>query len=81
MGVARLSELKAGEQGTVCAVGGDDVVAQRLMELGLVEGATAQFVRSAPMGDPLEFLVNGRFRLSIRRADAALIEVERRAAR
>jgi Fe2+ transport system protein FeoA len=42
--------------------------------MGLVNGETVLVERVAPLGDPVEFLVKG-YHLSLRRADAAHIEV------
>lgn len=50
-------------------------VARRLMELGVLPGVSVRFIKSAPMGDPIAFDVEGR-QLSMRRADAALISVQ-----
>ena len=49
----------------------------RLQEMGLIRGTVVQFVRSAPLGDPIEIRVRG-YRLSLRRqeADAVIIESE-----
>ena len=48
---------------------------QRLMEMGLVEGSIIEVIRLAPLGYPMEILVGG-YRLSLRKADAAHVEVE-----
>lgn len=69
-----LAEVPTGERAVVVAIGGDPAVAQRLMEFGLLEGDTVTVVARAPLGDPLELQV-GRSRVSVRRADAAAIEV------
>lgn len=66
------------------AVGGTAVVrrlvlpratARRLMELGLLPGTSIRVVRRAPLGDPIELRLRN-YSLSIRREEAALIEVE-----
>ena len=72
----RLDELKPGQKGTILAVEGDDLLVQRLSELGLFEGSEIEFIRRAPLGDPIEVRIDNRFNLSLRRADAALIEIE-----
>ncbi|MGQ9591833.1 MAG: FeoA family protein [Planctomycetota bacterium] len=51
-------------------------VAQRLSELGFVPGAEVRAVRFAPFGDPMEVELCG-YHLSLRKAEAALVEVER----
>ena len=54
---------------------GDELLAGRLREMGLLKGTTISFLRSAPLGDPMEFRLRG-YELSIRRADADGILVE-----
>jgi len=48
----------------------------RLMEMGLIPGTGVRVVRLAPMGDPMELELRG-YRLSIRLAEAARVQVER----
>jgi Fe2+ transport system protein FeoA len=72
-----LDDLQTGEAATVTALEGDDTYVQRLMELGLIEGVRVEFLRRAPMGDPLEIRIDNTFRLSLRRVDARRIAVER----
>ncbi len=56
-------------------VGGERGFRRRLMEMGLVPGTELTVVNVAPLGDPLELHVRGS-RLSIRAAEAALVQVE-----
>lgn len=49
--------------------------ARRLFELGLLPGTRVRVVRRAPLGDPIELRLRN-YSLSIRREQAALIEVE-----
>ena len=70
-----LDRLRPGQRGRILAVRGDAGFVQRLMELGVLDGEEVQFVAAAPLGDPLEVMV-GPSRLSLRRADAAGVEVE-----
>ncbi|MFH1263990.1 MAG: ferrous iron transport protein A [Pseudomonadota bacterium] len=56
-------------------VGFTNGIGQRLMEMGLVQGSVIEVVRFAPLGDPMEIRV-GRYRLSLRKADAEHVEVE-----
>ena len=53
---------------------GDAAVTQRLLELGLLEGAEIEVVGFAPLGDPMELRL-GTARLTLRRRDASGIEV------
>jgi ferrous iron transport protein A len=69
-----LDEMKAGQLGRVEAVAGDDALAQRLMEMGLLEGAEVEVVGFAPLGDPIEIRL-GDYRLSLRRNEAARIRI------
>jgi ferrous iron transport protein A len=55
-------------------MGGRGTFRRRLLELGLVPGTPIHLVRIAPLGDPIELVVRGAA-LSIRRADAAVVEV------
>ena len=48
---------------------------QRLMQLGLIDGADIEVLRCAPTGDPIEVRVMG-YALSLRRAEAALVQVD-----
>lgn len=70
----KLSELKSGERAVVEGFMEDSVFSLRLQELGLVPGSPLEFVRKAPLGDPLEIKVRG-FLLSMRLQDAELVTV------
>jgi ferrous iron transport protein B len=70
-----LSSLKPGQSAVVSRLPGDEQLAMRFREMGLLLGTTVTFIRSAPLGDPLEFRLRG-FELSIRRADAAQVLAE-----
>jgi ferrous iron transport protein A len=66
---------RPGQKGRILDVDGDDAIAVRLMEMGLVDGAEIQFLGLAPLGDPAEFLIRG-YRLSLRKTEAARVTVE-----
>ncbi len=70
-----LDRLKVGQRGRIIAVRGDPVLVQRLMEMGMLEGDEVELLAFAPLGDPIELRL-GDSRLSVRRADAARVEVE-----
>lgn len=70
-----LDGLAFGRTARVCQVLGDDEVSLRLLEMGLTPGVEVQLLGAAPLGDPLELMVRG-YRLSVRRAEAARVEVE-----
>ena len=69
-----LAELRRGSRARVAKVLGMDDVSVRLMELGLTPGVELLLVGTAPLGDPLELELRG-YRLSIRRSEAARVEV------
>jgi len=72
--VRTLDALRQGERAQIVDISGDDAVAVRLMEMGLVEGEEIENLGSAPLGDPVEFLVRG-YRLSLRLAEARRVQV------
>ena len=70
-----LKQTKCGETVTVTRLGGEGALKRRIMDMGITKG-TEIFVRKvAPLGDPIEVTVRG-YELSIRKADADMIEVE-----
>ena len=71
-----LSELSPGQSGTVQRVEVTGSARGRLQEMGLIRGTIVQFVRSAPLGDPIEIRVRG-YRLSLRRQEAEAVIIER----
>ncbi len=70
----RLDQCLPGTRATISSVSDDGPVAQRLMELGLLEGSSIEIVRIAPLGDPMEIRVE-EARLSIRKSEARHIHV------
>ena len=70
-----LSELGIGESGKVIKVNGEGAIRRRLFDMGVTPGAGIYFRKKAPFGDPIEINVRG-YELSIRKADAEMIEVE-----
>jgi len=71
-----LSALRTGERGRVLPVSPDHPAFQRLLAMGLLPGTAVHVVQVAPLGDPMQIEFNG-MRLSLRKADAASVEVER----
>lgn len=69
-----LRDLKPGEIGTVGEIVGEDAIAVRLMEMGLLEGEQVALITFAPLGDPIEFEVRG-YRLSLRAAEAERVRL------
>lgn len=64
-----LASLKRGQRALIQAVDADDPTVQRLMMLGLVEGAEVEFSSAALGGDPLEFRLFG-IAITLRREQA-----------
>ena len=70
-----LRESKVGDTVRVVKVHGEGAVKRRIMDMGLTKGVDVQIRKVAPLGDPIEVTVRG-YELSIRKADAEMIEVE-----
>ncbi len=70
-----LRETKRGETVKVVKLTGDGPVKRRIMDMGITKGVEVYVRKVAPLGDPIEVTVRG-YELSIRKADAAMIEVE-----
>ncbi len=70
-----LRNVKVGETATVIKVHGDGAVRRRIMDMGITKGVRITVRKVAPLGDPLELTVRG-YELSIRKADAEMIEVQ-----
>ena len=69
-----LKDAKVGTTVTVARVNGTGALRRRIMDMGVTKGTEIYVRKVAPLGDPLETTVRG-YELSIRRADAELIEV------
>lgn len=69
-----LDTLLAGDRARIIDIEGDDAIAVRLMEMGLIEGEEIEHLGAAPLGDPLEFRVRG-YRLSLRGTEARRVVV------
>ena len=74
--VCALGALRTGERARVRLGTMDHPVSQRLLAMGLLPGTELEVVQVAPLGDPVEIEFRG-MRLSLRKADAAAVEVER----
>jgi ferrous iron transport protein A len=71
---ASLDQLRPGQRARVEALEGADALAQRLLEMGLLEGEEVEVLGFAPLGEPVEILLRD-YRLSLRRAEAARVRV------
>lgn len=70
-----LKEAKIGDTVRVVKLHGEGAVKRRIMDMGLTKGVDVQIRKVAPLGDPIEVTVRG-YELSIRKADAEMIEIE-----
>ena len=70
-----LKDVKVGETATVKKLHGEGPVKRRIMDMGITKGVGLQVRKVAPLGDPMELNVRG-YELSVRKADAEMIEVE-----
>ena len=69
-----LKELKIGETAVITKVGGEGSLRQHFLDMGVIPGAEVTFVKTAPMGDPMQLRIHG-YELTLRLADAARIDV------
>ena len=70
----KLSELKTGERGVIVKVNGHGGFRKRIKEMGFVRGNKVKVILNAPLRDPIEYEIIG-YKISLRRAEAAKIEV------
>ena len=70
-----LKQAKIGETVKVLKLHGEGTVKRRIMDMGITKGVDVYVRKVAPLGDPIEVTVRG-YELSIRKADADMIEVE-----
>ncbi|MCI8331313.1 MAG: ferrous iron transport protein A [Clostridiales bacterium] len=70
-----LKQAKVGDTGSVVKIHGEGALKRRIMDMGITKGVTVYVRKVAPLGDPIEITVRG-YELSIRKADAELIEIE-----
>lgn len=70
-----LDKITVGEEVKIVAVGGEGQLRVRLLDMGLIPRTVVRVQKIAPMGDPIEIHLRG-YELTIRKEDAARIEVE-----
>lgn len=70
----KLSQLAPGQSGIIDQIIGEDALASRLMEMGLLDGEPIEVIGRAPMGDPTEYALRG-YRISLRRNESDRVEV------
>ena len=70
-----LREAKIGETVKVVKLHGEGAVKRRIMDMGITKGVEIYVRKAAPLGDPVEVTVRD-YELSLRKADAEMVEVE-----
>ena len=70
-----LKEVRVGEKVRIVKLHGEGAVKRRIMDMGITKGVEVHIRKVAPLGDPIELTVRG-YELSLRKADAEMIEVE-----
>lgn len=70
-----LKEAAIGSTVTVKKINGEGALKRRIMDMGITKGVEVYVRKVAPLGDPIEVTVRG-YELSLRKADAEMIEVE-----
>ena len=70
-----LRDAKIRETATVVKLHGEGAVKRRIMDMGITKGTSVYVRKVAPLGDPIEVTVRN-YELSLRKADAEMIEVE-----
>ena len=70
-----LRDAKIGDTVKVVKLHGEGAVKRRIMDMGITKGVEVHVRKVAPLGDPIEVNVRG-YELSLRKADADMIEVE-----
>lgn len=70
-----LRQAKVGDTIRVVKLHGEGAVKRRIMDMGITKGVEIYIRKVAPLGDPVEITVRG-YELSIRKADADMIEIE-----
>lgn len=70
-----LKQVKTGKTAKVVKIHGQGAIRRRIMDMGITNGVDIFVRRSAPFGDPIQVTVRG-YELTLRKADAAMIEIE-----
>lgn len=70
-----LKDIAKGQMAQIKKISGEGPVKRRIMDMGITRGIRIYVRKVAPLGDPIEVTVRG-YELSIRKADAEMIEVE-----
>ena len=70
-----LRQVAIGDTVTVVKIHGEGAVRRRIMDMGLTKGVSVTVRKVSPLGDPIQLNVRG-YELSIRKADADMVEVQ-----
>ncbi|MBC8573557.1 ferrous iron transport protein A [Lachnospiraceae bacterium OF09-6] len=70
-----LRNVSVGKTVTVKRLHGEGPIKRRIMDMGITKGVQVYVRKVAPLGDPIEVTVRD-YELSLRKADAEMIEVE-----
>ena len=73
--MSTLKDAKVGVHVKGARLNGEGAVKRRIMDMGLTKGVDVYVRKVAPLGDPIEVTVRG-YELSLRKADAEMIEVQ-----
>ena len=71
----KLSQLNPGEKSRVKCIQGKPILKRRIMDMGVIVGADIEVKNKAPLGDPIDVLIQG-YHLSLRKEEAKNIIVE-----
>lgn len=69
-----LKDVKIGKKAKVVKLHGEGAIKRRIMDMGITKGVEIKVHKTAPLGDPIQITVRG-YELSLRKADAEMIEV------
>lgn len=70
-----MNQLEIGKSAIILGVGGEGSLRQHFLDMGMIPGQRVTLMQYAPLGDPMELLING-YSLTLRKEEAAMIEVE-----
>ena len=69
-----MRDIHVGQNTKVVKIHGEGALKRRIMDMGITKGTEVKLVKVAPLGDPMELELRG-YHLSLRKADADLVEV------
>ena len=69
-----MRDIHVGQSTKVVKIHGEGALKRRIMDMGITKGTEVKLVKVAPLGDPMELELRG-YHLSLRKADADLVEV------